>query len=391
MAQISFSDFLVLPMKKMFIVSRNFPPLIGGMERLNFHIYKSLEKNFDVDVAGPNGSSRFLGCKNVVEFPFFPVWKYVVFSLVKTVFFSFNKRYEFVFCGSGSAILAGYFSARITSAKLVCYLHGLDVIADSKIYQLLFLPFIKKSDLLFVNSEYTKKLAIAAGMDVCKLKVINPGVDLPPVKISTTERSVFREQYGLTEKQILLVVGRLTKRKGVLEFIENVMPNLVAQHPHVVCVVIGGTPSGALSARDDVTDRVQSLVKKLDLSSHVMLMGEIADSLLTSAYFAADLMVFPVLDLPGDVEGFGMVAVESAAHGLPTMAFSVGGVSDAVSSGESGWLIPAGDYDLMGQKISTFLTEGHGRDELKVRCRNFAEQFSWDKFESKLMSHLSGK
>lgn len=382
---------MVYSMKKMLMVSRNFPPLIGGMERLNFNIYKSLEKNFDVDVAGPNGSSRFFRCKNVVEFPFFPLWKYVAFSLVKTVFFSVNKKYEFVFCGSGSAILAGYFSARITSAKLVCYLHGLDVIADSKIYKLFFLPLIKRSDLLFVNSEYTKQLAIAAGMDACKLKVINPGVDLPPVKTGTAERNLFREQYELAEKQVLLIVGRITKRKGTLEFIENVMPNLMAQYPNIVCVVIGGEPSGALGVRDDVLGKMQNLIKERDLSRHVMLLGQIDDNLLTSAYFAADLMVFPILDLPGDVEGFGMVAVESAAHGLPTIAFSVGGVSDAVSSGESGWLIPSGDYDLMSQKISSFLAEEYGRDDLKARCRTFSEKFSWDEFEKKMMSYLNGK
>lgn len=378
-------------MKKMLIVSRNFPPLIGGMERLNFHIYKSLEKNFDVEIAGPNGSAQFFKCKSLVEFPFFPLWKYVIFSLVKTVLFSANKKYEFVFCGSGSAILAGYCSARITSAKLVCYLHGLDIIADSKIYQLFFLPLIKKSDLLFVNSEYTKQLAIKAGMDVYKLKVINPGVDLPTIETSTTERNVFCHQYGLAEKQILLIVGRLTKRKGVLEFIENVMPNLASQFPHIVCVVIGGEPAGALSAKDDVSDKMRNRIKELGLSSHVMLLGQIDDGLLRAAYFAADLMVFPILDLPGDVEGFGMVAVESAAHGLPTIAFSVGGVPDAVSSGESGWLIPAGDYDLMSRKISSFLTEESERDHLRASCRRFSEKFSWDKFEKKMMSYLNGK
>lgn len=383
--------FMGLPMKKILMVSRNFPPLVGGMERLNFHIYKSLDKNFDVDVAGPNGSSKFFKCKNLVEFPFFPLWKYVFFSLVKTTFFSVNKKYDIVFCGSGSAILAGYFSAKITSAKLICYLHGLDVIADSKIYKMFFLPLIKKSDLLFVNSEYTKQLAITAGIDDCKLKVLHPGVDLPSVEAGVAERKMFREQYGLAEKQVLLIVGRLTKRKGVVEFIENVMPGLVSQFPHIVCVVIGGEPSGALSIKHDVVGKLQEIMMQLDLSNNVMLLGQIEDSLLTSAYFAADLMVFPVLDLPGDVEGFGMVAVESAAHSLPTVAFSVGGVSDAVCSGESGWLIPAGDYDLMGQKIGSFLAEECGRDDLRVRSRLFSEKFSWNKFEQKLMSSLNAK
>src|SRR3546814_12930756 len=61
-------------------------------------------------------------------------------------------------------------------------------------------------------------------------------------------------------------------------------------------------------------------------------------------YKAASAHIFPVREIPGDPEGFGMVAVEAAAHGVPTIAFATGGIVDAVAEGESGRLIRPGDY-----------------------------------------------
>src|SRR3546814_12287140 len=76
-----------------------------------------------------------------------------------------------------------------------------------------------------------------------------------------------------------------------------------------------------------------------------MFLGTITDdALLSVVYKAASAHIFPVREIPGDPEGFGMVAVEAAAHGVPTIAFATGGIVDAVAEGESGRLIRTGDY-----------------------------------------------
>ena len=91
--------------------------------------------------------------------------------------------------------------------------------------------------------------------------------------------------------------------------------------------------------------------------------------------------MFPLIDTPGDVEGFGMVAVEAAAHGTPTVAFDCGGVGDAVVDGENGLLVPAGDY--AGFNDATLqLLQNSSRD----RARQFAAQFSWENYGSQFQS-----
>ena len=77
--------------------------------------------------------------------------------------------------------------------------------------------------------------------------------------------------------------------------------------------------------------------------------------MLHAAYAEADALVFPVLELPGDVEGFGMVALEAAAHGLPTFGFRSGGVPDAVQEGRTGELVSASDYGGLAERLANHL------------------------------------
>ncbi|MBT3433199.1 MAG: glycosyltransferase family 4 protein [Nitrospinaceae bacterium] len=56
-------------------------------------------------------------------------------------------------------------------------------------------------------------------------------------------------------------------------------------------------------------------------------------------------------------EPFGMVGVESMAHGLPAVAFDVGGISDWLTDGKTGTLIPRKDIPAMGQALEAYLTD----------------------------------
>jgi phosphatidylinositol alpha-1,6-mannosyltransferase len=104
------------------------------------------------------------------------------------------------------------------------------------------------------------------------------------------------------------------------------------------------------------------------------------------AYMAADVLVFPVQEIPGDIEGFGMVAIEAAAHNLPTVAFAVGGVPDAVRDGISGALVARGDNESFARATIKFLDPRSG---LRTDSRQFAESFCWQKFGQRLRSILN--
>ena len=109
---------------------------------------------------------------------------------------------------------------------------------------------------------------------------------------------------------------------------------------------------------------------------------------LLGAYAASACHCFPVLEMPGDVEGFGMVALESAAHGLPTVAFDVGGVADAVQVPVSGKLVPSGDYEAFAAAVVAYLRDPPAQDQREA-AREFARAKDWNAFGAGILAALA--
>jgi phosphatidylinositol alpha-1,6-mannosyltransferase len=117
-------------------------------------------------------------------------------------------------------------------------------------------------------------------------------------------------------------------------------------------------------------------------------MGQVTDAELADIYQASDVHVFPVRGLPGDPEGFGMVAIEAAAHGLPTVAFASGGTIDAVAEGRSGRLVESGDYQAFADAV---LEVFRARGSLAAGSIDFARRFAWPEFGSRLARELASR
>jgi len=108
----------------------------------------------------------------------------------------------------------------------------------------------------------------------------------------------------------------------------------------------------------------------------VIFLGKVSEDELAAAYQAAQVHVFPIRALPNDPEGFGMVAIEAAAHGLPTVAYATGGVVDAVAHGQSGSLVPPGDAADFADAVLQLLAKP--LDEAGIHA--FARGFAWEAF-----------
>lgn len=339
---------------KILLITRNFPPLVGGMERLLFHIYRELLRSFTVAVVGPQGCRDHLhpGTEAAVC-PSMPIWKFLIHCQLKTLLLAKRVAPHLVLSGSGVTAPAAVMAGRLIKAPVLCYLHGLDIVGDSHIYRSIFLPAIRRVDGIIANSRHTAQLAREARI-FAPVNILHPGVTIPPTG-SLNGGKTFRDRIEAGERRILLTVGRLTPRKGIVEFIEKCLTHIVAEHPHVLYVIIGNEAKDAIGGHGGMARRILDTAGRLGLTENILLMQDVDDATLSQAYTAAQLHVFPVIDKAGDVEGFGMVAVEAAAHGLPTVAFATGGVVDAVSDGVSGCLTPPGDYEVLTRTILTYL------------------------------------
>ena len=380
--------------KRVLIVTRNFPPLTGGMERLNYHIYLELEKEFEACIVGPDGCQNYLVPHTAFSlFPHKPVGLFLVKSLIATYRFAVKEKPDLIIAGSGVTALAALIAGRRVGAKVMAFLHGLDILYPHPIYQLLFLPAIRACDGVWVNSAHTAYLAQQKKIVADKINILHPGVSLPNDNELVANPVSFKKSFAISNNKILLLsVGRLTERKGLPEFIRHCLPEIAAVFPDILLIIIGNEATDALSKQSNITSKIKQATIDANVEGHVLLLGQVSENDLMQAYLCSELLVFPVLDLPGDVEGFGMVAVEAAAHGLPTAAFAVGGVTDAVAHEISGWLVKPGDYSELSKTILKYLKRLKGFQPFrcdtvsKPICQHHAAKFSWDLFGQQLRS-----
>jgi phosphatidyl-myo-inositol dimannoside synthase len=377
-------DSLVKP--SLLLISRNLPPLVGGMERLCHRMVLELEQAYSVSVAGPRGCAASLSRTSIVlESRSGPLVLYLVSAAVQSARLAWRRRPRIIVAGSGLTIVFALPLARALKARCVLYLHGLDLVVPSRLYRMVWLPLIRRADLCLTNSRNTRRIALECGIPGDRLEVLNPGTDTPPP--DPAQGKHFRSCHGLEDRPLMLSVGRLTPRKGLTEFISRSLPAILDEFPEAVLLIVGGEPKDALAVpAGSKTSGIYSAAETAGVRHALRMLPACDDATLSAAYWAADVHVFPVLDIPGDVEGFGMVAIEAAAHGLETIAFRAGGVSDAVVEGSTGELVAAGDYASFSIAVAKRLAT---RREASDACVRAASLFSWGLFGERLRALIS--
>ncbi|RCX10156.1 phosphatidylinositol alpha-1,6-mannosyltransferase [Extensimonas vulgaris] len=365
---------------RVLLVTRNFPPLLGGMERLNWHLAAELGKRHPMHVIAPAGAAAQAPTGvTVEEVPLKPLWRFVLAAGWRAFRAARRDRPAVVLAGSGLTAPLAWLAARCAGARAVAYVHGLDITVPHALYRRLWLPALRRVDAVIANSHATAALAAQAGIAPQRIHIVHPGVQLPPASPAarpTPSAHAFRAAHGLGDAPLLLSVGRLTARKGLREFVTEVLPRIAAERPDVRLLVIGDAPANALYGQAQTPAAIQSAAAVAGVAQHVIFLGKVSEEELAAAYQAAQVHAFPIRALPNDPEGFGMVAIEAAVHGLPTVAYAAGGVVDAVAHGQSGSLVPPGDAAAFADAVLQLLAKP--LDEAGIHA--FARGFAWEAF-----------
>ncbi len=361
---------------RVLLITRNFPPLWGGMERLNWHLAAELAKTCEVRVVGPAGAAAHAPAGVTVrEAPLQPLRAFLWNAARLARAEARAWRPDVVLAGSGLTAPLALWAARACGARTAAYVHGLDLVVPHPVYRALWRPALRHIDTVIANSRATAALAEGIGILPARITIVHPGVELPAP--DPTARTRFPAAHGIAANApLLLSVGRLTARKGLLEFVRDVLPRIAAARPDVLLAIVGDAPAHALYAQPQTPAAIQAAADAAGVGARVRFLGKLFGQDLADAYAAADVHVFPIRDLPNDPEGFGMVAVEAAAHGLPTVAYATGGVVDAVREGASGRLVPSGDAAAFSQAVIDILQAPPSAEALRA----FATEFAWERF-----------
>lgn len=371
---------------RVLLITRNLPPLVGGMERLNWHMAEELAKVAEVRAIGPAGSAAVAPPGIVVrEAPLKPLWKFLLRARALARREAKAWRPDVVLAGSGLTAPLALRAARACGARAAVYAHGLDIAVKHPVYRAVWLPAIRRMHRVVANSRATAQLCRDIGVDPARIGIVHPGVELPDTPPSAAAIAAFRAQHQLGNRPLLLSVGRLSARKGLREFVESALPRIVAARADVMLLIVGDMPKDSLHAQAQSPASIRAAAARVGVADNVRFLGKVSDDELVAAYRSADVHVFPVREIPGDPEGFGMVAIEAAAHGLPTVAFSTGGIVDAVAQNESGKLIEPGDYAAFAAAVLAAIAR---RDGWKESSTAFARQFAWSEFGVRIATQL---
>ncbi|MEX0333137.1 glycosyltransferase family 4 protein [Vibrio tubiashii] len=187
------------------------------------------------------------------------------------------------------------------------------------------------------------------------------GVDTERFKFNPIIRGRVRQQLGLSESDVLfLFLGRLCKDKGIEELV-SAFDRLSKQNNQVHLLLVGPNEEGY----DDL------FFNQLN-NSYLHRVG-FTDSP-EHFYSCGDIFV-----LPSYREGFGTSVLEAAASGLPAIASSIYGLSDAIENKKTGVLVPAKDEVALFRVMSEMAANDKWRHNLgleayKRTCTVFSQQ-----------------
>jgi glycosyltransferase involved in cell wall biosynthesis len=109
----------------------------------------------------------------------------------------------------------------------------------------------------------------------------------------------------------------------------------------------------------------------------VRFLGNIPDHELSTIYDRADIFAMTSINHGQSVEGFGLVYLEAAAHGLPVVAHDVGGVAEAVQDGVTGLLVPPHRPAQLAAAFEKLIHDGELRHRLGSAGREWAGRNCW--------------
>jgi phosphatidyl-myo-inositol dimannoside synthase len=235
-----------------------------------------------------------------------------------------------------------------------------------------------QAEKIFPVSHYTRKAVLEqAPGNENKIITVNNGVNYETFK-RTALTSDFQAKYKPHGERILLTVTRLHPYKGVDRMLES-LPEISRSVPGVKYVVVGVGPD---------LPRLQELAARLGLEAQVSFLGRLALSEIVELYSLADLFVLLSREEPPDVEGFGLVFLEAAACGLPSVGGRSGGIPEAVDEGRSGWLVDPSNPHEIAATIIDLLKSPEKLRRASEFCLSKARQASWEQAANTIFEEM---
>jgi phosphatidyl-myo-inositol dimannoside synthase len=305
------------------------------------------------------------------------------FKLIK-IFKDYINKYKINIIINNFIYSESYISllmAKLYKIPFVIFTYGTEINTKTNNKRNIIRRFLlNNSDKVFTISNFSKKLLISAGIPESKLLIVKPGINLDNIKLSYKGNNPIVKKFNLEGSFVILTIGRLIERKGH-DMVIKAIPRILKEISNIVYLIVGDG-----NYRDNLTN----LVKKLDINSRVILVGNIEEEEKYNYYNACDLFVMPCRELEnGNIEGFGIVFCEASAYRKAVVAGNSGGVPDAVENKMTGILVNPLDVKEIADTIMFLLKNPQYRKKLGREGHNRVNrELNWAKIVKKMEENL---
>ncbi len=250
--------------------------------------------------------------------------------------------------------------------RFVLTFHGSEILtfAASPLRRRLAGGLIRRATRVSTLSTYTQELLLNHFPEAADKITLTPGALRSDFAVVAPRARIPRE------KVVILTVGRLHPRKGQLQTLEALQSLPAGVRARLEYWIAGGQSKGGYE--ETLRERAAACPDLM-----VRFFGNLPDEELSQVYEDADIFAMTSLQLDRSVEGFGLVYLEAAAHGLPVVAHHVGGVADAVVDGRTGFLVPENRPAQLAAAFERLIHERELRLRLGEAGREWARRNCW--------------
>ncbi|MET0082767.1 MAG: glycosyltransferase family 4 protein [Sedimenticola sp.] len=174
--------------------------------------------------------------------------------------------------------------------------------------------------------------------------------------------SGLRDKWSITQDEVVILLARrLVDKNGVVIFAE-------------ATAALKGLPVRIVFAGDGPErEKVASIIEKHGMTDKAIFLGNVPNPDMPDIYNAADISV-----LPSFMEATSITGLESMACGLPLVGTEVGGIPVLIDEGTTGFLVPPGNPQRLGEQMHTLAQDASLRQSMGSRSREKAvTEFSW--------------
>jgi glycosyltransferase involved in cell wall biosynthesis len=214
----------------------------------------------------------------------------------------------------------------------------------------------------------------AQKLDSRRVRLLSPSLDPAFVQASCEAHVPALPTAG----RFVLTVGRLISSepgKGVDSVIQ-VLADLLKSFSDLFYVVVG---------EGDLRPALEKMARESPARDRILFLGKLTLEQLKHCYSRCDVFV-----MPSRQEGFGVVFLEAMALGKPVIAGCVGGATEIVKNGVTGFLVVPGDLEMLALRLTQLLEDEALRKELGDAGRKRVEEnYSFDGYRTKLRAILN--